>query len=47
MADGQRRRGPGSRRVSPRHVWHRGLLAHLGKERLGAPNLYLNDKSGD
>lgn len=30
LADGQRGRGPGRRCVPPGHVWHRGLVAHLG-----------------
>lgn len=33
LVDGQCGRGPGRRRVPSRHVWHRGLVAHLGTEK--------------
>lgn len=33
LVDGQCGGGPGCRRVPPRHVWHRGLVAHLGTDK--------------
>lgn len=33
LVDGQCGGGSRRRRVPPRHVWHRGLVAHLGTEK--------------